>query len=158
MITWPEEVIGFLRRPVPIFLHVAAARIGKVPFTCRGYGFAAEPESGRLGVYVLKSQWLRLNAYMEGGRETAVLLTSGVDNESYQFKGTLQASRALNREDARTIEEQRKRVYQYAPHLLPVLHVSPSGCLAIELRIRAIYSQTPEPEAGSLIAGEGAEA
>ncbi|MBO9596611.1 MAG: hypothetical protein J7559_02140 [Cohnella sp.] len=146
---WPESVKRFLGRQVPIFTHLAAAKPGEFPFTCRGYGYRPSFESERLWLFILKTQWLRMKEYIEHSAELAALLTSGVDNESYQFKGRFAEIRGLSKEDIAALEEQRKWVFAQAPALAPLIHVSASDCVAVGLQVGAIYSQTPGPDAGS---------
>ncbi|WP_248928833.1 hypothetical protein [Paenibacillus hamazuiensis] len=148
MIDWPEEISRFMRRTVPVFIHLAAAKPGAAPFVCRGYGFRLEPKAGVLWTYILKSQWLRLTDYSEPPGELSALLTSGVDNESYQFKGRFADLRPLAREDVLALEEQRRRVELHIPNLVPLIHVLPSDCVSAGFRVKAVYSQTPGPGAG----------
>ncbi len=145
---WTEEVVRFQQREVPVFIHVAAVKEDQTPFTCRGYGYRSDREEGVIRTYVLKSQWLRLNEYAELLRELAVLLTSGVDNESYQFKGRFRNAGPLDAEDAVALAEQLRRVSKYAPGLLPLIRVMPSDCYALEIGIHSVYTQTPGPDAG----------
>lgn len=151
MTKWPEELIRFLQRLVPVFIHLAAVEKGAAPFICRGYGFRLEFESERLWIYILKSQWLRLTEYKEHQGELSALLTSGVDNESYQFKGRYTDIRPLAKEDACLLEEQCKWASMHTPGLLPMIQVTPSECLAVGFRIKAVFLQTPGPGAGSLV-------
>lgn len=152
-IEWPDELTQFLERPVPIYMHVAAATTGMPPFACRGYGFRAEPERDRLWIYIVKNQWPRLHGHLQ--QWLAALLTSGVDNESYQLKGTWTDCRNAGSDDQPFLDKQRAYTYRYFPHLVPMLSVSPADCLAVSMQVRAVYVQTPGPRAGMLLVGEG---
>ncbi|MBD0380051.1 hypothetical protein [Paenibacillus sedimenti] len=84
MIQWPTKLIQFMERPVPKFSHIAAMTHGMPPVNCRGYGFHIDIENGLAVVYLLRSQWLKLNEYLRKQKWLAVLVTAGTDNESYQ--------------------------------------------------------------------------
>ncbi|RAP73369.1 hypothetical protein [Paenibacillus montanisoli] len=155
MSEWPVEIIRFSQRSVPIFIHLAAAGKGMAPFICRGYGYRLDTESDWIWLYILKSQWLRLHDYMKHGREMSALLTSGIDNESYQFKGRFIDSRPLTKKDVFILEEQYSWVTGHIPGLAPVIHVSPSECMAVGLQIRSVFLQTPGPGTGSLVMERG---
>lgn len=162
---WPIEINRFMQRDTPVFTHMAAARKGAAPFSCRGYGYWLEKDRGIMWIYILKSQWLRLKAYMqeetgngiadqpepERERVLAALFTSGIDNESYQVKGPYAEYRLLTALDTEVIGEQRSRVSRHTPGLLRLMGVSPADCLAVGIMVRAVYVQTPGPDAGSLI-------
>lgn len=148
---WPERLNRFFHRPVPIFSHLAAAPKGTTPFICRGYGFRSELECDRLWIFILKSQWLRLKQHKGDGGQLAALLTSGVDNESYQFKGPFLEIRLLGKEDSAALSEQQKRVTVHTPKLVPIIHTAPQECIAVGLRIQAVFSQTPGPDSGAPI-------
>ncbi|MFC5468925.1 hypothetical protein ACFPPD_09335 [Cohnella suwonensis] len=157
---WPRELLAFKERSVPVYIHLAAANPGQPPFCCRGYGYHLElaPGAGRMWISVLKSQWVRLNAYLAANpadrsrsSELTALLTAGTDNRSYQFKGPFIEFRMPAKEDAASIEEQRRLTARYSPHLAPLVNVAVSDCLAIGFRIGAVYEQTPGPNAGELV-------
>ncbi|MGE5704276.1 MAG: hypothetical protein ACM32O_17255 [Clostridia bacterium] len=148
---WPFAFIHFLERPVPIFIHLAAAKHGMPPLTCRGYGIRADLTNGRLAFFILQSQWLRLRDYMGENSAVAVLLTAGTDNESYQVKGIFEQLSPISAEDQLKMEQQRKWTLAYFPSLVPLIAVSAANCVAITLRVTSIYLQTPGPDAGSLL-------
>ncbi|WP_127529889.1 hypothetical protein [Paenibacillus kobensis] len=148
---WPDEINLFLQRPVPIFIHLAAAQKGTTPYISRGYGVQPEPERELLWIYILKTQWLRLKECIENQQHLAVLLTSGVDNESYQFKGQFIGFRSLTKQDNTKLYEQSRKVSQQLPGVASLVQVSPSECLAVGIQIRAVYVQTPGPRAGSIV-------
>lgn len=148
----PDEVTRFLERSVPIFTHLAAVQQGGTPLLCRGYGFRLDFESENLWIYILKNQWLRLKESMGRQKELSALLTSGVDNESYQFKGRFMDFRPLTKEDVLAMEGQRRWISLHTPGLVPLVHVAPSECLAVGFRIRSVFSQTPGTGAGFLVA------
>ena len=69
----------------------------------------------------------------------AALLTSGTDNESYQFKGRFEQLRPLDADDAAVIEAQRGRTAAHTPNLVPAIRIPPSECVAVVLRVAAAY-------------------
>lgn len=152
MIHWPKEFLRFLERPVPIFMHVAAAKPGMEPLICRGYGVRLNPDNGEVAVSILLNQWLRLKEYSSDTLWLAVLLTSGTDNESYQLKGTYTEYRALSAEDRIAMEQQRHLASERFPYLLSVVAVATSDCLCVTLQVNRIYVQTPGQGAGALLA------
>ncbi|WP_317968981.1 hypothetical protein [Paenibacillus sp. CCS19] len=98
---------------------------------------------------------MRLKEYMEHQQQLAALLTSGVDNESYQFKGRINGFRSLTKEDHFMVAEQSRRASRHLPSLAPLLQVSPAECLAVGIQIQAVFVQTPGPDAGSLVMESG---
>lgn len=147
----PEELIRFLERPVPLFVHVAAARPGQAPFVCRGYAVRADFENHRIWIAILKSQWPRLSEYLQEQPWLAALLTAGTDNESYQIKGAFSQHRTMTKDDHALMERQRNLVADVFPHLLPVVAVASSDCLMVSMQVTDVYLQTPGPHAGSLL-------
>jgi hypothetical protein len=157
----PLQINEFLQRDVPIFAHLASAQQGEVPLICRGYGFRFVGEDSLMWIYILKSQWVRLSVYMKHPKaeasHLAALLTSGIDNESYQFKGLFMESRRLTIEDIRAVEEQRAKVARHMPGLAPMIQAAPEACMAVGFQVHAVYSQTPGPGAGSVVMERGME-
>jgi len=150
---WPTELLRFLERPSPLFMHVAAVQKGAAPFTCRCYGVLDRMPEGRVEAYILKSQWFRLQPYLESGRWLALLLTSGLDNESYQLKGVYASHRGLTDEDDAIIERQRRLVAEHFPQMAALAKPMEAGFAAVSIDVSAVYRQTPGPEAGTLLAG-----
>lgn len=151
MSQWPAELIRFLERPVPIYIHLAAAGHEASPFVCRGYGIRADRENGLVWVYIMHSQWLRLSECTQDQSWLAVLLTAGTDNESYQLKGRFIRHRIVTGDDSPCIDRQRKLTSDYFPHLLPLVSVTASHCDAVCMRVDNVYLQTPGPGAGALL-------
>lgn len=152
---WKDRLTPFWESRAPIFIHLAAARSGHVPYCCRGYGFRTAAEPDRIWIYILRSQWRRLDEYLADNPELAVLMTSGEDNESYQLKGRFLERRTMNQEDAAALADMRAKASLYAAGLESLYRVSPSDCLSIGIRIRSSYVQTPGPEAGARLAEGG---
>lgn len=148
---FPAELLHFLERPEPVFIHVAAANKDNIPLGCRGYGIREDLKHELVWVYLLKAQWLRLKPFLENHPWLAVLLTSGVNNDSFQIKGTFGEYRALSQEDEWMLERQRIYAFQYFPHLALLQTVDPSECLAIGVKAKAVYLQTPGPQAGYML-------
>lgn len=152
---WPAELIRFIERPVPMYAHLAAGKPGVTPFVCRGYGAQSDQENGEMWIYILQSQWRRLNECMQDKYWLAALLTAGTDNESYQLKGRFAGYRSIARQDRSVLERQRKLTADHFPHLLRLVDVDPSLCLAVGLEVNEIYLQTPGPHAGILLSEGG---
>lgn len=152
----PSQLIDFLNRTEPVFIHLAVSRNNDAPFSCRGYGYRLIPEEDFMCIYILKSQYSRIKKHSELQNQIAVLLTSGDNNESYQLKGPYREHRALTEEDKHILKQQIKFASQYFPNITPVINVNESDCLAIIFSISSIYSQTPGPNAGFIIT-EGGE-
>lgn len=149
---WPKELTRFLERPSPLFTHVAAVKHGASPFCCRGYGVQADAGNGLLWISILTKQWRRLSDYKADDPYLAVLLTSGLDNESYQVKGPFVRCRTFAEDDSASLERQRKLTIDYFPNLAQLLHIDSSDCLVIGMEVHSVYIQTPGPRAGSLLA------
>ncbi|AJY73992.1 hypothetical protein [Paenibacillus beijingensis] len=151
MDTYPAELFQFLERLEPIYIHAAVANRNGLPLSCRGYGVREHLEHELVWIYILTSQWLRIQPYLEHQPWLAVLLTSGVDNESFQLKGTFAGCRALAEDDCTFLERSRNAASQFFPHLAALQVMNASDCLAIGMKVKAVYLQTPGPHAGSLL-------
>lgn len=148
---WPMEFASFLERPVPKFIHLAAWREGQAPFGCRCYGFGPEPGEDVSWIYILRHEWLRLRPSLREGDWLAMLLTSGIDNESYQVKGPFIRVRPVNKEDLACMDRERSLIRTIFPDLLALVNENPADCIALGVRGEAVYIQTPGPLAGSLL-------
>ncbi|WP_135556781.1 hypothetical protein [Paenibacillus cymbidii] len=137
-----------LEPPVPLFIHLAASGADGRPFGCRGYAVVTERERGRIWVSVMRRQWRRLHDTARPDAWLAVLLTSGVDNESYQIKGAYCGYRPLAKEDASALERQLEWTERTFPRLSLLHAVSPNDCFAVGVEISAVFGQTPGPQAG----------
>jgi len=144
---WPDAFARFLERPVPKFLHLAAARPGRSPIGCRGYGALRDGDD--LLVYISQSDWHRFRETLRDGQPLAALLTSGIDNESYQAKGACGGGRDMRREDVSALERERDFVRATFPDLLTVVAIDPANCVAVAIHSPALYVQTPGPAAGA---------
>ncbi|QMV42233.1 hypothetical protein [Cohnella cholangitidis] len=152
---WPADLARLLDRQVPIFIHVAAAHDEMPPMSCRGYFARTDERSGQVWIGILKSQWARLQPYIQRKSKLAALLTCGLDNESYQVKGTFVERRSCSDEDNATLEDQIKITFRHYPNLVPLVSVHPSDCLCIGIEVQSIYQQTPGKDAGALIYERG---
>jgi hypothetical protein len=148
---WPADLARLLDRQVPIFIHVAAVNDDMPPMSCRGYFARTDERSGLVWIGILKSQWARMQEYMQRRSKLATLLTCGLDNESYQVKGTFVERRYCTDEDNEALEDQKKFTFRYYPNLAPLVSVNSSDCLCIGIKIQSIYQQTPGLNAGALI-------
>ncbi|TVX95795.1 hypothetical protein [Cohnella terricola] len=151
MMQWPVAFDRFLERPVPIYIHIAAAGEGRPPFGCRGYTARFDAEGGLVRIGILKSQWIRLQACMRQHTALAALLTCGIDNESYQVKGELERQEDLNARDRSFLEAQIRLTSRHFPDYAPLISVNPADCVSIGIRAQAVYQQTPGPDAGVLL-------
>lgn len=149
---WRKRLTPFWESRAPMFIHLAAARSGHIPFCCRGYGFLTDTEPDRIWIFILRSQWRKIDEYLAYNQELAVLMTSGEDNESYQIKGRFLERRTMNMEEVSALEHMRAMASLYASGLESLYMVSPSDCLSIGIGIRSTYVQTPGPEAGARLA------
>ncbi|MDQ1910750.1 hypothetical protein RAC89_09715 [Paenibacillus sp. GD4] len=153
MSIWPEELLRFVHRQVPFFIHVSAAWHEVPPFLCRGYGVRlhSEEELKLIWVSILHSQWKRLSEARPHPGPLSVLMTAGTDNESYQLKGAFRRQQSLTMEDFEVLELQRQRIAAYFPNLTPLVSFEASQCVAVELQVSKVYLQTPGPNAGALL-------
>jgi hypothetical protein len=151
MSPWPRELLPFVHRPVPFFLHVSAAWHEVPPFLCRGYGVRLDLEEELIWVYILQSQWLRLSEACPHPGPFSLLMTAGTDNESYQVKGALRRQQPVTMEDIEVLERQRQRIAATFPHLIPIVSIAASQCVALGLQASEVYLQTPGPNAGALL-------
>lgn len=145
---WPVPFLRFLDRPVPKFCHLAAAMPDRLPFGCRVYAIRLIEKLEALDVYILRSQWQRIESDIRSESPMAALLTSGVDNESYQVKGVYTLSRPLDGEDTFILKKEQETIRLAFPEMTAPFQVTPSQCTAIRLTQLAFYVQTPGASAG----------
>ncbi|MBW5446056.1 hypothetical protein GE107_08275 [Cohnella sp. CFH 77786] len=147
--SWPDAFGRFLEREVPKFIHLAACRPDRALFSCRAYACRPEAESGAFRVYIRNVQWQRIREDVRSGSRLAVLLTSGVDNESYQVKGTFAGVQAMDTEDCAFLKREQNRIRIALPDMfVPPIAVAPMECVSVILVGNTYYIQTPGPSAG----------
>ncbi|MFB9324714.1 hypothetical protein ACFFSY_02015 [Paenibacillus aurantiacus] len=148
-----SELTRLLELPEPIYIHLAAAQAGAIPFTCRGFGIRVDEASHRVRVMILRSQRSRLEPLLAEQGRLAVLLTSGITNQSLQLKGIAVGSEPVTPDDQEMLERQGRMTARCFPHLAALHRVRASECVTVRMNVERIYLQTPGPQAGTLLMG-----
>lgn len=153
----PDEVAQFLQQGLSI--HVATRDAHMAPLGARALALRVHADGRRLTVYLAAAAAERLRAGLEASRQAAVNVGRPTDDRACQVKGVLEGMQPANADERELIEAQwRGFIGQLAQ-----IGVSPEAIAAwvtwpavsIELRVTALFEQTPGPRAGTaLLAAE----
>ena len=146
------EIIERFRAPLSV---VAATRsaAGRPTFT-RGIGVRGEVGADRVTFFVPEITAAPMLADLEGCKEIAVQLASWADFRSLQVKGTVVEIRAAGPDAAPLIDDNTGRVVEVITRVIGAAQgagwarfvIYPA--LAVTVRLREVFEQTPGPSAG----------
>lgn len=150
----PGKLVRFLEQ----YANVAFAGIRDrdlVPFGHRVSGWRIGVDQRTMTIMLPDEFLAQLVESLQHNGELAVTVEEFPSHETYQFKGHYLHHRAIQDDDAESVERVRRRFVRSMRPLLPdapedVLSafVSPPS-LAVEFEVREIYLQTPGPGAGT---------
>ena len=151
----PDEVAQFLQQGLSI--HVATRDAQMAPLGARALAVRVHENGRRLTVYVAEAAAERLRAALDASRQAAVNVGRPVDDRACQVKGVLEGMQPADATDRRLIESQWRGFLDQ----LTLVGIAPDAvaawvtwpALAIELRVTAVFEQTPGPLAGTALPG-----
>jgi len=151
----PPAVASFLQEGLSI--HVATRDARLVPLGARALALVVRDEGRAVTVYLADSAARRLRAALDVSRQAAVNVGRPSDDRACQVKGVLEAIRPAEDGERDVVRA------QWEGFLEQLAFVGISRCVAaawptwpavaIELRVTAVFEQTPGPQAGSALAG-----
>lgn len=146
----PDEVARFLEQGLSI--HVATRDAHMAPLGARALAVRVHGNGTRLTVYVAEAAAVRLRTPLEVSRQAAVNVGRPTDDRACQVKGILEALRPAGLDERAIIETQWRGFLEQ----LSLIGVAPEAiaawvtwpAVAVELRVTALFEQTPGPQAG----------
>ena len=149
----PDEVAQFLQEGLSI--HVATRDAHMAPLGARALALRVHEDGTRLTVYVAEAAAVRLRGALEVSRQAAVNVGRPVDDRACQVKGVLEGMRSADADDRPIIDTQWRGFLDQ----LSFIGVAPDAvaawvtwpALAVELRVTALFEQTPGPLAGTAL-------
>jgi hypothetical protein len=149
----PDEVAQFLQEGLSI--HVATRDAPMAPLGARALALRVHEDGTRLTVFVAEAAVARLRPALEVSRQAAVNVGRPIDDRACQVKGVLEGLRPADAADLQVIEAQWRgfldqlTLIGVAPDAIASWVTSPAH--AIELRVTALFEQTPGPLAGTAL-------
>jgi hypothetical protein len=149
----PDEVAQFLQEGLSI--HVATRDAPMAPLGARALALRVHEDGTRLTVFVAEAAVARLRPALEDSRQAAVNVGRPIDDRACQVKGVLEGLRPADAADLQVIEAQWRgfldqlTLIGVAPDAIASWVTSPAH--VIELRVTALFEQTPGPLAGTAL-------
>lgn len=146
-----QELAGFLEEGLVI--HIATRNARLEPNGARVTAIKTEPDGQHVIVYVPKAAEPRVLPNLEENGQAAVVTVRVRDERSCQLKGTFVSSRSATDRERPFVMDQWDRFVQNIEQIgLPravTEHWKVWPCLAIRLKVTALFDQTPGPRAGA---------
>lgn len=120
-------------------------------------GLRVHPDGAHVTTYIPRAVGARTLANLEATRDVAIVASEPITHRSYQLKGRMIALREANEEDRERIE---KYIHELAKEF-EIVGVPRRLCLrftrwpavAVDVRVRDVFDQTPGPVAGQPLPG-----
>jgi hypothetical protein len=145
------ELAAFLEGSVAI--HIASRNEQLEPHGARVVAVKVEHDGSRITAYVPKIAAAPVLADLESNRQAAIGFGRPTDDRACQVKGEFVASRAATARERPMITRQWQALLDnlaqigIPPQLSEAWRLWP--CVAITMRVTALFSQTPGPGAGA---------
>jgi hypothetical protein len=148
------ELAAFLKEGVGIQLGTRNERLE--PNGVRVVAVAVDPDGSHVVAYVPEIPAARVLADLTSNGQAAIVFGRPPDERACQLKGTFAGARAANDDERDTVLSQWDR---WLDRLASVGYARPTfehwiawPCMAIRMRVNAIFNQTPGPGAGARVA------
>jgi hypothetical protein len=150
-----KSLTEFLERGLAI--HIGTRNSSMLPNGCRVTAVRVEDQGRHLVAYLPKAAAPSVFEDLRSNGQAAVSLTRPIDDRAVQVKGELISERDADpSEEAFVLGQWRALLAELDVMGLAALTSTNSWsmwpCVAVKLRVTAVYSQTPGPEAGSVLA------
>ena len=145
----------FLERGLSI--HIGTRDETMRPNGCRVTAVRVEDQGRHLVCYIPKAAGLAVLSDLRSNGQAAVSLTRPIDDRAVQVKGELVSERDADPSDEAFVLGQWRALLTELD-LMGLAAVTSTStwsmwpCVAITIRVTAVYSQTPGPEAGAVLA------
>jgi hypothetical protein len=150
-----RSLTEFLERGLAIHIGTRNARMR--PNGCRVTAVRVEEQGQNLVVYVPKAATPAVLEDLRDNGQAAVSLTRPIDDRAVQVKGVFVSERDADpSEEAFVLGQWQALLSELDAMGLAAMNSTSSWsmwpCVAITLRVNAVFSQTPGPEAGAVLA------
>jgi hypothetical protein len=150
-----RSLTEFLERGLAI--HIGTRNAQMRPNGCRVTAVRVENQGQHLVAYLPKAAWPAVFEDLRTNGQAAVSLTRPIDDRAVQVKGVFVSERdADSAEEAFVLGQWNALLSELDVMGLAALSSTSSWsmwpCIAITLRVTAVFSQTPGPEAGAVLA------
>lgn len=137
-------------------IHIGTRDADLEPDGSRVTAIKAEEDGRHVIVYVPKAAEARVLPNLEANGQGAVVLVRVHDERSCQIKGIFAGARTAGEAERAFVTDQWDRFIQNIEQIgLPRAvtgHWKMWPCLAVRLRVTALFDQTPGPQAGATLA------
>ena len=150
-----KALTEFLERGLAI--HIGTRDENMRPNGCRVTAVRVEDQGRHLVCYIPKAAGLAVLSDLRSNGQAAVSLTRPIDDRAVQVKGELVSERDADPSDEAFVLGQWRALLTELD-LMGLAAVTSTStwsmwpCVAITIRVTAVYSQTPGPEAGAVLA------
>lgn len=150
-----KALTEFLERGLAI--HIGTRDETMRPNGCRVTAVRVEDQGRHLVCYIPKAAGLAVLSDLRSNGQAAVSLTRPIDDRAVQVKGELVSERDADPSDEAFVLGQWRALLTELD-LMGLAAVTSTStwsmwpCVAITIRVTAVYSQTPGPEAGAVLA------
>jgi hypothetical protein len=150
-----KSLTEFLERGLAI--HIGTRNERMQPNGCRVTAVRVENQGQHLVAYIPKAATPVVLDDLRGNGQAAVSLTRPIDDRAVQVKGVFVSERdADDAEEAFVLGQWRALLAELDVMGLAAMSSTSSWsmwpCVAITIRVTAVFSQTPGPEAGAVLA------
>ncbi|HWI18023.1 MAG TPA: hypothetical protein VNT81_09765 [Vicinamibacterales bacterium] len=150
-----RSLTEFLERGLAI--HIGTRNAQMRPNGCRVTAVRVEEQGQHLVVYIPKAATPTVLEDLRDNGQAAVSLTRPIDDRAVQVKGVFVSERDADpSEEAFVLGQWQALLKELDVMGLAALNSTSSWsmwpCVAITLRVNAVFSQTPGPEAGAVLA------
>ena len=150
-----RSLTEFLERGLAI--HIGTRNAQMRPNGCRVTAVRVEEQGQHLVVYIPKAATPTVLEDLRDNGQAAVSLTRPIDDRAVQVKGVFVSVRDADpSEEAFVLGQWQALLKELDVMGLAALNSTSSWsmwpCIAITLRVNAVFSQTPGPEAGAVLA------
>lgn len=145
-----QQLASFLEDGVGIHMGTRDERLQ--PSGARAVAARVEPEGQHLVVYVAKAAVRRLMANLESNGQAAVVFGRPTDDRACQVKGLFAGARAARADERAFVFDQwdgfLEKLERIGIPRATTARWTTWPCVAIRLKVTALFEQTPGPDAG----------
>jgi hypothetical protein len=149
-----EPLAAFLQEGIAIQLATRNQRLE--PDGTRVVAVAVDPAGTHVVAYVPESAARHLTASLQASGQVAIVFSRPPDERACQVKGTFEGARAGTAEEREAVVAQWNRWLDRLETIgfarAAWAHWAAWPCVAIRVRVTAIFNQTPGPGAGAPLA------
>lgn len=150
----PPSLASFLHEGLA--LHVGTRDARMRPVGGRGLALFVEPDGRHLTVHIPTAAAERLMPELDSHGQIAISIGRPMDERACQLKGTVVATRVSGDDEQRLVEAQLEN-YLAQLEMIGIPRTMAAGwsrwpCVAVRVKVTAVFEQTPGAHAGHAIA------